>query len=106
MQLMMNADTRVNSFSRSIVFIHGPTGDREESWTAPGASEPWPETLLPTEIPTARILLFGYDAIVTKWQDLASRTFISSYALSLLKSLATYREDDNTVYRRRAGRMK
>ncbi|EED20591.1 conserved hypothetical protein [Talaromyces stipitatus ATCC 10500] len=45
-----------------ICFLHGLTGDRESTWTAAGQTEPWPKTLLPSELKRARILTFGYDA--------------------------------------------
>ncbi|KAI8627090.1 hypothetical protein F5Y19DRAFT_477980 [Xylariaceae sp. FL1651] len=58
---------------RSIVFVHGLTGDRENAWTARGASEPWPKALLPAELPTARVLTFGYDAYVADWSGVNER---------------------------------
>ncbi|KAK8092130.1 Protein SERAC1 [Apiospora kogelbergensis] len=51
-----------------VVFVHGLTGDREQTWTAHNESEPWPQTLLPSRIPTARVLTFGYDASVADWK--------------------------------------
>ncbi|KAK3896550.1 P-loop containing nucleoside triphosphate hydrolase protein, partial [Staphylotrichum tortipilum] len=79
-----------------IVFIHGLTGDRERTWTARNASEPWPKTLLPAELPTARVLTFGYDAYVTDWKGMVSQSRIGDHASNLLTSLASYRDRDNT----------
>ncbi|KAJ2981238.1 hypothetical protein NUW58_g6735 [Xylaria curta] len=79
-----------------IVFIHGLTGDRERTWTVEGASEPWPKTLLPSKLPTARILTFGYDAYVADWKSVVSQNRIANHAYNLLTSLAHYRDDDNT----------
>jgi hypothetical protein len=81
----------------SIVFVHGLTGDREKTWTARGAAEPWPKTLLPSELPTARVLTFGYDAYVADWRGLVSQSRIGNHAWNLLTSLAAYREKDDTV---------
>ncbi|KAI0456108.1 hypothetical protein F5B21DRAFT_502584 [Xylaria acuta] len=75
-----------------IVFIHGLTGDRERTWTAENASEPWPKTLLASKLPTARILTFGYDAYVTDWKSVVSQNRIANHSLNLLTSLAHYRE--------------
>ncbi|KAK4233072.1 hypothetical protein C8A03DRAFT_39245 [Achaetomium macrosporum] len=79
-----------------IVFVHGLTGDREKTWTARDASEPWPKTLLPSELPTARVLTFGYDAYVADWQGVVSQNRIANHAWNLLTSLASYRERDDT----------
>ncbi|UKZ79213.1 hypothetical protein TrVFT333_006963 [Trichoderma virens FT-333] len=79
-----------------IVFIHGLTGDREQTWTASGAIEPWPKTLLPLELPTARVLTFGYDASVADYRSVVSTNRIGNHAWNLLTSLASYREKDNT----------
>ncbi|KAL2162945.1 hypothetical protein VTH06DRAFT_6781 [Thermothelomyces fergusii] len=78
-----------------IVFVHGLTGDRERTWTARGAHEPWPKTLLPPELPTARILTFGYDANVIDWRGLGPRSRIGDHSWNLLSSLATYRDHDD-----------
>ncbi|KAK4232874.1 hypothetical protein C8A03DRAFT_39473, partial [Achaetomium macrosporum] len=53
-----------------IVFVHGLTGDREKRWIASDTSEPWPKVLLPSQLPTARILTFKYDAYVTDWRGM------------------------------------
>ncbi|KAI0476806.1 hypothetical protein F4859DRAFT_514138 [Xylaria cf. heliscus] len=81
-----------------IVFIHGLTGDRERTWTAKNASEPWPKTLLASKLPTARILTFGYDAYVAHWRGVVSQSRIADHSGNLLASLADHREtDDDTV---------
>lgn len=83
----------------SVVFVHGLTGDREKTWTAHNESEPWPQTLLPSRLPTARVLTFGYDASVADWKGMVSQSRIANYTGNLLSSLAAYRDDDNTVGR-------
>ncbi|KAJ4287135.1 hypothetical protein N0V88_007757 [Collariella sp. IMI 366227] len=80
-----------------IIFVHGLTGDREKTWTASDASEPWPQALLPSELPTARVLTFGYDAYVTDWRGMVSQDRIANHAWNLLTSLASYRDKDGTV---------
>ena len=79
------------------MFVHGLTGDREKTWTAKNAAAPWPQSLLPSKIPNARVLTFGYDAYVADWKGVVSNSRIGNHAMNLLTSVATYREDDNTV---------
>ncbi|KAI1170200.1 Alpha/Beta hydrolase protein [Nemania sp. FL0916] len=79
-----------------IVFVHGLTGNREGTWTAHNALQPWPGSLLPFKLPTARILTFGYDAGVVGWTGMVSQSRIANHAGNLLAALATYREEDNT----------
>ena len=93
-----------NDSSSSIVFVHGLTGDRERTWTADGASEPWPKSLLPSKIPNARVLTFGYDAYVADWRGVVSENRIANHAWNLLTSLARHRDDDVTVGRVNGGR--
>lgn len=53
----------------SIVFVHGLNGHRKASWTSGKITEPasvfWPEKLLAEDCPTARILMYGYDATLS-----------------------------------------
>jgi hypothetical protein len=81
----------------SLIFVHGLTGDREKTWTAKDATEPWPKTLLPSKVPTARILTFGYDAYVSNWRGMVSKNRVGNHAMNLLAGIASYREEDDTV---------
>jgi protein SERAC1 len=81
----------------SVVFVHGLTGHRETTWTARRAAEPWPKSLLPSKLPTARVLTFGYDGSVAEWKGVVSQKMVGEHAESLLNSLATFRESDETV---------
>ncbi len=45
----------------SIVAVHGLNGHREKTWTASNGLL-WLRDLLPTKIPNARIMTWGYDA--------------------------------------------
>ena len=67
------------------------TGHRDRTWTAPGAIEPWPKTLLPTDIPNARILTYGYDAAVVHWTKVAGQNTTREHALNLVNDLCNYR---------------
>ncbi|RFU24235.1 hypothetical protein B7463_g12105, partial [Scytalidium lignicola] len=79
-----------------IIFIHGLTGDREKTWTAKGATAPWPQSLLPAKIPNARVLTFGYDAYVADWRGMVSMNRIGDHSMNLLTAVATCREEDDT----------
>ena len=93
----MGLNKKPLTFSLSIVFIHGLTGDRDATWTASDATDPWPKTLLPPVISTARVLTFGYDANVADWKGVVSQSRIANHAGNLLTALSTYRENDDTV---------
>ncbi|KAF2107778.1 Alpha/Beta hydrolase protein [Lophiotrema nucula] len=79
-----------------IIFIHGLGGHRERTWRANGASNPWPQTLLPSKVPNARILTFGYGADVADWVRMVSANSLGNHAMNLLTAIATYREEDKT----------
>ena len=79
------------------------------TWTAKDAAAPWPKTLLPTKLPNARILTFGYDANVVGWRGVISTNRIGNHSMNLLSAVATYREEDDTVgvtvWNMRSGRL-
>ncbi|KAJ3524973.1 hypothetical protein NM208_g11840 [Fusarium decemcellulare] len=79
-----------------IVFIHGLMGDCERTWIAKTATEPWPKALLPLELPTARILTYGYEATAMDRHEVTSQNRVWDHAFNLLTSLALHREGDDT----------
>lgn len=82
-----------------IVFVHGLKGDCYKTWKAGNTTEPWPKTLLPLELGTARILTYSYDSTVTGKGDVPSQNRISNHAQNLLAALATLRQNDDTSER-------
>ncbi|KAB8253535.1 Alpha/Beta hydrolase protein [Aspergillus pseudonomiae] len=81
-----------------ICFVHGLTGDRITTWTAQGQADPWPKTLLPPKLPTARILTYGYDAYVVRGSVAGSNRLID-HATNLLNDLADDRDVINASSR-------
>lgn len=81
----------------SIVFIHGFGKDREATWTAEGATEPWLKTLLASTFPAARILTFGYDPHIDSNKGVALGYMIEDWAQDLLVSLSSLRNEDGMV---------
>ncbi|KAH6615851.1 Alpha/Beta hydrolase protein [Chaetomium sp. MPI-SDFR-AT-0129] len=69
-----------------ICFVHGLTGNRDSTWTYPGQAEPWPKTLLPKDLPDARLLTFGYDAYVVN-NSVASTNRLNDHASNLMNDL-------------------
>ncbi|KAK3359163.1 Alpha/Beta hydrolase protein [Lasiosphaeria hispida] len=76
-----------------ICFVHGLTGDRDNTWTAEGQF--WPKTLLPLKLPGARILSYGYDAYIAKATSTASANRLIDHATNLLTDLTNDRALDN-----------
>ncbi|KLU83540.1 hypothetical protein MAPG_02597 [Magnaporthiopsis poae ATCC 64411] len=72
-----------------ICFVHGLTGDRESTWAAPG-HEPWPITLLPSEL-QARILTYGYHAYTARASSKPSSDRLMVHAANLLRDLTADR---------------
>ncbi|KAF7164512.1 hypothetical protein CNMCM6106_001030 [Aspergillus hiratsukae] len=81
-----------------ICFVHGLTGDRTTTWTAQGQSDPWPKTLLPSKLSTARILTYGYDAYVVR-KSVAGSNRLIDHATNLLNDLTTDRDLHNAASR-------
>jgi pimeloyl-ACP methyl ester carboxylesterase len=55
----------------------------------------WPEDMLPAELPSSRILTFGYDAYVTRL-TMVSTNRISNHANDLLSALANVRGSERS----------
>ena len=76
----------------SIVAVHGFNGHRTETWglgaddARAAEGQTWLETLLPTRIPEARVMTFGYDS-GTIPGGLVSKTGVRDRAMDLLKAL-------------------
>ncbi|KFX87806.1 hypothetical protein V490_08006 [Pseudogymnoascus sp. VKM F-3557] len=66
---------------RSIVFVHGLTGNRVGTWTHNNGAF-WPD-LLAQDINTARIMTFGYDADVVKLFSTAGGNNLRNHGKSL-----------------------
>lgn len=81
-----------------ICFVHGLTGNRTTTWTAPGQSKPWPEKLLPEKIDKARILTYGYDAYVVR-KSVASSNELRNHANNFLHDLTNYRSQSDSTSR-------
>ncbi|KFZ25366.1 hypothetical protein V502_00151 [Pseudogymnoascus sp. VKM F-4520 (FW-2644)] len=76
-----------------IIFLHGLTGHREKTWTATGEDEPWPKSLLPKDLLTARIITYGYDADVVNLTRVAGHNTVREHATNLINDLAALRRD-------------
>lgn len=74
---------------RSIVAIHGLNGHREKTWTADNGVH-WLRDLLPKDLPTVRILTWGYDAN-THASDRVSCQYLYDHALDLVADLTRKR---------------
>ncbi|KAF9771509.1 hypothetical protein IL306_010850 [Fusarium sp. DS 682] len=81
-----------------ICFVHGLTGNRTSTWTARGQSAPWPKTLLPSELPRACILTYGYDAYVVS-KSVASENRLIDHATNLITDLTNDRRCRNASSR-------
>ncbi|KAK3387397.1 sesB-related regulatory protein [Podospora didyma] len=82
-----------------IVFVHGIKGHPENTWGQGEGGPPWPRTLLPTRIPEARILTFGYDANPIAFRLSVSGNRIGDHSKNLLAALAAHRVDEKTSNR-------
>ena len=83
-----------------IVFVHGLTGDRERTWTHPDAKGiPWPMEFLPSHLPDARILTYGYDAYVLRKHCPATKNRVSEHARDFLNAIFAYRQGSSTLGR-------
>ena len=77
--------------SANIVFIHGLFGHPWKTWAdegVRGTKKPfWPEDLLPSVVPNARIYSFGYDADVERFMSVAGLNTVHQHGRNLLNDL-------------------
>ena len=74
-----------------VCFIHGLAGNRNSTWTPTGDSREWPRTLLPQQLPHARILTYGYDSYPVRG-TVASSNRLIDHAMNFLSDLTADRE--------------
>jgi hypothetical protein len=79
--------------------VHGLTGHRDKTWTATGEKEPWPKSLLSTDIPEARIITYGYDADVARWTRPAGQNTVREHARNVINDLTSLRRSSETIGR-------
>ena len=82
----------------SIVFVHGLFGNRETTWTHKPTKTFWPLTLLASDLPSARILTFGYDADVVRAIDTTGSNTLRDHGKSLANDLALRRMRSHSVH--------
>jgi hypothetical protein len=79
----------------SIVAVHGLKGNAFKTWTVKGATPNkdvlWLRDLLPKDIPTARILTYGYDSDPGKVFESASTNMVHHHATTLVSELHYFR---------------
>lgn len=83
--------------ARSIVFVHGLTGNARNTWLHQKSGVYWPVDLLSRDVPDARLLAFGYDADVVNFWSPVSQNRVANHALNLLGGLARQREKSDSV---------
>jgi len=83
---------------QSIVFVHGLTGNRRNTWTHNDGGF-WPQELLPKDLPTARIMTFGYDVDVVGIVNTAGSGTLRDHGKSLANDLAMRRARTNSTTR-------
>ncbi|KAL8348370.1 hypothetical protein RB598_001598 [Gaeumannomyces tritici] len=86
--------------SVDIIFIHGITGHPYKTF-ATHEKTPiyWPTQLLSRDIPTARVLAFGYNADVVKFFGPAGQNNIREHAATLISDVAAVRGEDRSTTR-------
>ena len=82
-----------------ICFVHGVNGGNISTWTM--KDKCWPRDLLPSDIPNARILSYGYDAkIVGFWTKAkVSHNSVEMHAANLIGALVGDRSKSESAVR-------
>lgn len=76
------------SFDHSIVAVHGLNGHREKTWTVDTVN--WLRDLLPSDVPHARILSWGYNASTHSTSQISGQ-YLYDHARTLISDLCLKR---------------
>ena len=68
----------------SIVAVHGINGDHLKTWTDKTSGRLWLKEFLPSAVPTARVMTFGYNSTVAFSKSVST---LDGYARELLNAL-------------------
>jgi len=79
----------------SIVAIHGLNGHRENAWTSKNGTM-WLKDLLPEDIPSARILTYGFDADTRSFTQTSTQN-IFRHAETFVGDLSQVRRENPEV---------
>ncbi|KAF2741827.1 hypothetical protein M011DRAFT_413767, partial [Sporormia fimetaria CBS 119925] len=82
-----------------IIFVHGLTGNRQNTWTTKTDKVFWPKDLLSRTLPNTRIMTFGYDADIAHFLSAASQNRIGEHAGNLVNAVTEVREATDTEHR-------
>ena len=91
MRTLRNPRARRSTRRTSIIAIHGLDGHREETWTT-DEEVLWLRDLLPSDLPNARVLTYGYDADTRSGECVSTQT-IGRHADGFAKALSRIRKD-------------
>ncbi|KAF9884479.1 hypothetical protein FE257_001740 [Aspergillus nanangensis] len=80
-----------------IVFVHGLHGGRTKTWTKDDVL--WPEELLPGDVPSARILTYGYDANVAHFWSRPADNKIDTFSNAFFSQLTNNRSEVDATNR-------
>ena len=76
-------------YACDVVFVHGLNGDRTRSWTN-DAGVLWPQAWFAPDLPTARVLTFGYPNGLSFWQANGGRMTLRERAKNFLFDLENH----------------
>jgi hypothetical protein len=80
-----------------VVLLHGVTGNAYDTWLHRPSGIHWPSMLLGSDLPTSRIIAWGYDADVSTFWGHASQNRLREHAVNLVADLACLRSETNSV---------
>lgn len=84
----------ITNYPSSIIYVPESVVDRSKAWTPTVPDSSWLKKLLPTAVPTARILAFGYNFTVGSMSEIVFMGSVRRHAGSLLQAVAQLRESD------------